>query len=75
MNFEHWANLYCQRENIISGRHVWMFLLSSSIGNIFIVDYEGKADPAITRKVFCDDIEKATRYFETICAKKIKGIL
>ena len=73
--FEHWANLFCQRENVINGRHVWLFLISSSIGNIAIVDYEGKGDPAITRKLFAEDYEKAERYFETVCTKKVKGVL
>lgn len=75
MDFEHWAKLYCQRENVINGRHIWFYLISSSIGNIAVVDYEGKDDPAITRKLFCEDYEKAERYFETICTKKIKGVL
>ena len=75
MDFEHWAKLYCQRENVINGRHIWFYLISSSIGNIAVVDYEGKDDPAITRKLFCEDYDKAERYFETICTKKIKGVL
>lgn len=75
MGFEHWANLYCQRENVINGRHVWLFLISTSIGNIAVVDYEGKDDPAITRKLFCESYEKAERYFESVCTKKVRGVL
>lgn len=75
MEFEHWANLYCQQETVINGRHVWLYLVSTSIGNICIVDYEGKTDPMITRKVFTEDYDKAERYFQTICMKKVKGVL
>lgn len=75
MEFDHWANLYCQRENVINGRHVWLFLVSSSIGNIVIVDYEEKNDPKIIRKLFDENYDKAERYFETVCMKKLKGVL
>jgi len=74
-NYEHWANLYCQRKCVIDGRHVWLYLIQSSIGNIAVVDYEGKSDPSITRKLFCDNYEKAERYFERICAQKAKGVI
>lgn len=70
-----WAELYCQRENTINGRHVWLYLLHTAIGNITIVDYEGNDDPAITRKIFDENYAKADKHFDSVCMKKIKGVL
>lgn len=71
-NESYCAELYLQRENIINGRHIWLFLLATSIGNIAIVDYE-QPTKEIKRKLFDENYEKAEAYFESVCKKIISG--
>ena len=71
-NEEYWAKMYCQRENKISGRMAWLYLLQTSIGNIIAVEYE-KPDKEIIRKLFDEHYEQAEKYFETVCMKMLTG--
>lgn len=72
-NDQNWANLYCQRENVINGRHAWLWLIQTSIGNFAVVQYEHAGDPYIVEKIFREDYDKAEAYFETICKKMVSG--
>ena len=69
------ATVYTQKENIINGRHIWLYLISSPIGRIIVVDYEESGDPAIVRKLFNENYDKAEMYFDTVCRKIISGKL
>lgn len=73
-NFEHWARLYEQRHNKIEQRNVWLYLISTSIGNIAVVDYE-QPTQEIVRKIFDGSYEKAERYFENVSSKIALGKL
>lgn len=73
-NFEHWAQLHEQRHNKIGNRNVWLYLISTSIGNIAVVDYE-KPFFGIKRKLFEEQYDKAEAYFETVSAKIVRGKL
>jgi hypothetical protein len=66
------ATVYTQRENTISGRKVWLYLISSPIGNIVVVDYE-QPTKEIVRKMFDENYEQAEKYFDNICKKIIGG--
>ena len=66
------AELHIQRQNYINRRNVWLYLLSSSIGNIAVVDYE-QPGLEIKRKLFIESYDKAEAYFETVCHKIVSG--
>lgn len=66
------AELHIQRQNYINGRNVWLYLLSSSIGNIAVVDYE-QPGLEIKRKLFDENYDKAEAYFEAVCHKIVSG--
>lgn len=72
MNSELWANLYKQKEMNYNGRSAWLWLITTSIGNIEIVQYE-KPSLEIAEKLFQEDYEKAEAYFEAICKKMVSG--
>ena len=74
MNNELWANLYKQKEMTINGRAAWLWLISTAIGNIAIVQYE-KPSKEIVGKLFSEHYEQAEAYFETICKKMVSGKL
>lgn len=67
-----WAELHLQRENIIDGRRIQFYLISTSIGNIAVVDYEAPTKE-ITRKLFQESYDKAEAYFESVCKKIVSG--
>lgn len=71
---ELWAKLYCQKQNLINGRNVWLYLVSSSVGNISIVDYE-ETGLEIKRKIYEEHYEDAEKYFDSICRKILAGKL
>lgn len=73
-NFEHWAQLTQQRHNKLGHRNVWFYLISTSIGNIAVVDYE-QPTQEIKRKMFEESYDKAERYFESVSAKIALGKL
>ena len=54
------ATVYTQKENTISGRKVWLWLISSPIGNIVVVDYE-QPTKEIVRKIFDEHYEQAEK--------------
>lgn len=64
------ARVYTQKTATICGRDVNFYLISSSIGNIAIVDYE-QSNLEIKRKVFATDgsYDKAEAYFTRVCKK------
>ena len=67
-----WAEMYLQRKNEINGRIVMLYLITTGIGNIAVLDYEQK-DLSIKRKIFSDDYDKAEKNFETVCKRMIDG--
>ena len=66
------ASLYIQKQNYINGRNVWLYLLSTSIGNIAVVDYE-QPGLEIKRKLFIESYDKAESYFDTVCHRIVSG--
>lgn len=68
------ATVYTQMENIINGRHIWLYLIATPIGNIAVVDYE-QPTKEIKRKLFNESYEKAEAYFESVCKKIVSGKL
>lgn len=74
MNEEYFASLTLQKENVINKRKVFLYLISSSIGNIIAVEYEDK-DYMLHRKLFDENYEKAEAYFDSVCRKKLAGKL
>ena len=71
-NNELWAGLYLQRSSEIDGRKAWFYLISSSIGNIAVVEYE-QTDKSIKRYMFDDDYDKAEYRYEHIVMDMMKG--
>ena len=69
---KYFAELFCQRHNVINGRNSWMYLISTSIGNFVIVEYENN-ELLLVRKLFENDYGKAESYFERVCRKMISG--
>lgn len=62
------AAVYTQRESTIYGRKIWLYLISSPIGNIAVVDYE-QPGKEIVRKLFGDSYDKAENYYCKVCRK------
>lgn len=75
MSDELWASLYLQRSSVIDGRNVWLYLITSSIGNIAVVDYEVAGERNIKRKMFEEHYDDAEKYFETVSRKMLSGKL
>lgn len=73
MDNELWAHLNLQEHAVINGRNIWLYLISTSIGNFAVVEYEKKGDPEIVSKIIENDYDKAVSYFQSICRKKIAG--
>lgn len=69
------ATVFTQKENSINGRKVWLYLISTPIGHIVVVDYEVAGEKNIIRKLFSEDYEKAERYFDTVCHRILSGKL
>lgn len=68
------AGFYTQKENSINGRKIWLYLISTPIGQFAIVEYE-KQGLEVTRKIFDEDYEKAEKYFDNVCRRIIGGKL
>ena len=67
------ASVYTQDEMILqNGRHAWLYLINSPIGNIWVIDYE-EPTMEIKRRIIDGDIDKAQNYFRNICKKMIDG--
>ena len=69
------ATVFTQKENTINGYHVWLYLVSTPIGHIIVVDYEVAGEKNIVRKLFDENYEKAEAYFDSVCRKKLAGKL
>ena len=67
-------NLFTQKHNTINGRQIWLYLIDSPIGYIFIVDYE-QPTKEIKRFLFDGDLDKAERKFNSICKCILNGML
>lgn len=72
MNNELWANLYEQKKADINGFSVWLYMISCSIGNLFIVEWEGRGKD-IHDKIFREDIAGAEKLFKKKCTNLING--
>lgn len=71
-NEELWANLYCQKQAEINGRHVWLYLVASSVGNIALLQHEDR-ELMIYTKLYFDDYDKAERDFVKACKLILDG--
>lgn len=71
---EYWSDFYQQKHNQINGRNVWLWLCSTPIGNIFLVQYEEK-EQYLTTFTFYNDPDKAERKFKQICNRIINETL
>ena len=69
-----WAKLYLQRQNKIGNRNVWLYLISSAIGNFAVVDYE-MPGMEIKRRLFEENYDKAESYFESVSRRMVSGKL
>ena len=72
MNENLWANMYEQKKATIDGRNIWMYLISTAIGNLFVVEFETQGKELV-RKIFDDDLADAERYFNYTCKKILDG--
>ena len=68
------AKIYTQNENTINGRKVCLYLITTPIGNIAVVDYE-QTDLTIARTLFDNDYDKAEKFFIYTCKKSLDGKL
>lgn len=58
---------FCTKEHCtIYGHQVWHYMVALPIGNIHIIDYEGKGF-AISRTIINEDNAKAERLFKRRC--------
>lgn len=71
MNNELWANLYLQEHAIINGRNVWHYLVDTSIGQISIVQVEGRDE--IHETVIRHYYDKAEKVFKKKCQDLLNG--
>lgn len=67
-----WAHLYEQRHNTINGRGVWLYLVHTAIGQIWIVQWE-QIGKELTEKIFYNNMDKAERLFDSKCKAIISG--
>ena len=72
MDTELWANMYEQKKATINGRNLWMYMIATAIGNLFVVEFEMQSKE-IVRKIFDEDLEKADKYFKAACKMMIDG--
>lgn len=68
------ANFYTQNHSTINGRNIWLYLITSPIGNQFFIQYEQK-DLQIDTIYIGESTEKAEKKFDAISVKMVKGIL
>lgn len=63
---------YTQEHCTIYGHQVWHYLAALPIGNIHIIDFEGKGF-AISRTIIDEDNGKAERLFKRRCNELLNG--
>ena len=68
------ASCFCQADNVINDRHVFFYLLSSAIGNVFVIQYEQQTKE-LTSKLFYNELDKAESYYKAVCRKILDGKL
>lgn len=56
----------------IYGHGVWHYLISTTIGDIHVVEYEGKGMSLETKLILADK-SKAEKMFKDICRKMLDG--
>lgn len=58
----------------LNERHVWLQVIDSPIGNIYVVQYE-KPKPFgdIESKLFYNELDKAEAYYRRVCKKMVDG--
>lgn len=58
----------------LNERHVWLQVIDSPIGNVYVVQYERpKPDMSIETKLFYNDLDKASAYYKKVCKKMVDG--
>lgn len=62
---------YTQEHCTIFGRNVWHYLAVLPIGQIHIIEYEGK-DNAMHRTIIDESNSKAERLFKNTCKKMLE---
>lgn len=65
---------YIQEHATIYGHGVWHYMISSTIGDIHIVEYEGKGMGIETTLILADN-QKAERLFKKYCNGILSGKL
>ena len=63
---------YTQEHATIYGHGVWHYLISTPIGDIHIVEWEGKG-MGLERKLFDCDNSAAEKEFQKVAANMLKG--
>ena len=71
---KYWANLYDQEHNTMNERGIWLYLLQTTIGNFWVIEYEQPTCELVT-KVIVNNMDKAKQYFNSVCRKILKGTL
>ena len=72
MERELWANMYQQEHATIFGRNVWHYLIDTAIGQIHVVQYEGRGTE-IVEKIIMNDNDKAEKLFKKFCKDLLSG--
>jgi hypothetical protein len=72
MDNELWAKLYEQKHADINGYGVWLYLISSSIENFYIVQWEAVGHD-LREKIFRYNPDGAEKLFAKKCSDLIKG--
>lgn len=57
----------------MDGRGVFMYTQETPVGDVQFVEYEDKAWGLTGRRIFDNDMDKATAYFKRLCHKMIDG--
>lgn len=67
------STTYTQEEMALqNGRHAWLYLVSTPINDIQVVQYEEPGFEIKTR-LFYSDYDKALAYYKRICKKMVDG--
>ena len=64
---------YIQEHATIYGHGVWHYMISATIGNIHIVEYEGKGMALEGTTLILADNQKAERLFKKYCNGILSG--
>lgn len=69
------SKVFKQEEVVINGRHAWLYLVETEIGDFPIVQYE-KESLELERKVYpwIGDYEKALKFYKQICKAMLASI-